>query len=157
MRNAIKPSVFALGFVASVVASSPSAALNLSADFCTSDDNCAIIQIENQSTTTVKKVNITQEKTDGACSKKSETISQNLAGGMGGTGEVVYARFKMKCQYKVKFVTTSGCVGDKTAHFKTGNFPDKYNAVKLKEGCGTLRTKKTVVDVGGDSSGILAQ
>lgn len=157
MRYAIKPSVFALSFVASAVASSPSVALKLSADFCSSGDNCTTIQIENQSTTTVKKVNITQEKTDGACSKKSETISQNLAGGMGGTGEVVYAKFNKKCQYKVKYVTTSGCIGDKTAHFKAGNFPGKYNAVKLKNGCGTLRTKKTLTDVGGESNGILAQ
>ena len=118
------------------------------ANFCTSETaDCESIRIENQAPVTVTKVNLTQEKTDGACAKKEETISQNLSGTITGSfGEFVLAKFDRSCQYKVKFVTTSGCTGDKTAHFKVGNFPLKYNAVVLKGGCGTLKTSKTIID-----------
>ena len=138
-----------LAFAFSICAKSTAVA-NTAAEFCAQySDGCTRIKIFNQSATTVTKVNVTQEKTDGACEKKEESINQNLAGWAGDGGEAVFARILKTCQYKVKYVTTSGCIGDKTAYFKVGNFPGKYNAVKLKGGCGTLSTKKyTTIDAG---------
>ena len=124
-------------------ASLATAASSVGAEFCeSSDDNCAKIQIKNTASATVTKVNVTQQTTDGACEKKEETISRNLTGGIGGSGESVYARFVTSCTYKIKYVTTSGCSGDKEAYFKAGNFPGKYNFVKLKGDCGHLETTK---------------
>ncbi|MEO1189358.1 MAG: hypothetical protein AAFW60_09805 [Pseudomonadota bacterium] len=112
-------------------------------NFCTDADNCKTIYVQNNAAVTVNKVNITQQKGDDSCeSGLKETVKRDMAGG---TGIIKGQSYNFSaipdCTYKVKFVTTNGCTGDKTTHFRRSDFEAGKNIVKLSGPCGWLKTK----------------
>ena len=126
------------------VAAGLSGAAFADGDFCGDAGSCRDMGVYNRSAALVTSVVITQEKTDGACTLDERKFTKNLNGlggeNMDGDGFTVSAN--TKCKYKIKFKTTSGCTGDKTAHMKPGNFAENKTYVELKNGCGTLDTRK---------------
>jgi len=112
-------------------------------NFCIDADNCKTIYVQNNAAVTVKKVNITQQKGDESCeSGLKETVKRDMAGGTGFIkGQSYNFSAIPDCTYKVKFVTTSGCTGDKTTHFRRSDFEAGKNIVKLSGPCGWLKTK----------------
>lgn len=114
-----------------------------STDFCGDAAKCWSVDIENNSSVTVTKVKVTQEKTDGACEKDERSYSQNLAGNAGSStgGDALALTVNKACKYKVKFTTTSGCTGDKVAHIGPKKFAENAELVELVGGCGTLTAR----------------
>ncbi|MEM9572427.1 MAG: hypothetical protein AAF996_13265 [Pseudomonadota bacterium] len=112
-------------------------------NFCTTATNCKTIYVQNNAAVTVKKVNITQQKGDDSCeSGLKKTVSRDMAGGTGIIkGQSYNFSANPDCKYKVKFVTTSGCTGDKTTHVRRSDFEAGKNIVKLSGPCGWLKTK----------------
>ncbi len=112
-------------------------------NFCDGSEKCWDLSVENNSSVTVTKVKITQEKTDGACDKDERSYSQNLAGNAGSStgGDTLELIVDKACKYKVKFSTTSGCTGDKVAHIGPKKFAENAETVELVGGCGTLAAR----------------
>lgn len=114
------------------------------ADFCSPDKTCnGLLLIQNKSSATVTSVRIKQESTNGACTTQSETINQNLIGGVAGKagGSQYKVTVDYGCKYKVSFSTTKGCAGDTTMHIGPKQFADN-NTVRLIGDCGTLDTRR---------------
>lgn len=112
-------------------------------NFCGAATDCKTIYVQNNAAVTVRKVNITQQKGDESCeSGLKKTVKRDMAGG---TGIIKGQSYNFSaipdCTYKVKFVTTSGCTGDKTTHFRRSDFEAGKNIVKLSGPCGWLKTK----------------
>lgn len=114
-------------------------------DFCNSEDGCSdalTVYIENNASVTVTSVNITQEKGDASCQKVKKNVSRNSAGGTGiEPGQSFRISVNSLCKYKVVYKTTKGCTGDKATHIGPSDFASLKETVKLKNACGTLKTK----------------
>lgn len=115
------------------------------AAFCDiAESNCVKAYLENVASVTVKSTNITEQQGADFCTSGKKTISKNLTGGTKLTpGEEVIFYADKRCKYKVKFVTTSGCIGDKTTHISPQDFMDYDKVARIEGGCGTLKTKTT--------------
>lgn len=114
------------------------------ASFCGSGQSCLGLKVSNNSSALVTSVKLTQESTNGACTKEAHNVSQNLAGIAGGSGAGGGQSFTIgvntACQYKVKYKTTSGCMGKKTAHMTPKKFAAGQTYVDLSGSCGSLET-----------------
>jgi len=137
----------ALPCLAMLAASSPATAQitgdygasNPDIDFCVEGGACDRMTIRSRASVAVLKTNITQQSTDGACENIEKVLKRNLSQ----SGAQAVVNFDPNCKYKVRFNTTSGCIGDKTAYMKVGQIED-YDGIELKGGCGTLKARKYV-------------
>ncbi|MEM9572426.1 MAG: hypothetical protein AAF996_13260 [Pseudomonadota bacterium] len=113
------------------------------AAFCEYGENhCVRAYLENVASVTVKSTNITEQEGADFCTSGKKTVSKNLTGGTKLTpGEEVVFYADDRCKYKVKFVTTSGCIGDKTTHISPNDFASGEKVARIEGGCGTLKTK----------------
>lgn len=114
------------------------------ASFCGVDQTCLGLKVINNSSALVTSVKLTQESTSGACTKDARRVTRNLAGIAGGSGggggESFTIGVNTACQYKVKYKTTSGCTGNKTAHMTVKKFAAGQTYVDLSGSCGSLET-----------------
>ena len=129
---------------AALIASAGVAAADLP-NFCTDDDQCVEVYVQNKASVTVTSVKIKQQSGPNNCeSGEEKTISGNLAGGAPAfPGEGVWFNVDPMCKYKIVFKTTSGCTGDKTTHFYPDDLKKTDVGAKLTGACGTLKTKTT--------------
>ncbi len=122
-------------------------ASNPDVDFCVEGGPCDRMTVRSRASVAVLKTKITQQSTDGACRNTAKTLKRNLSQ----SGAQAVVNFDPNCQYKVRFSTTSGCIGDKTAYMKVGQIED-YDGIELKGGCGTLKARKYIKS---GSSGVI--
>jgi hypothetical protein len=120
---------------------------NAKVSFC-EGDSCGHILIINFADVIVTRVNITQEPGPNNCEKIKKTNEQNLLKNSSIVGEDrVEISVSKQCRYKIKFVTSKGCVGDKVGHVEPGQIKfDGRNVVALVNSCGTLKVKVTSQD-----------
>ncbi|MBI1181596.1 MAG: hypothetical protein GC201_13675 [Alphaproteobacteria bacterium] len=115
---------------------------------CKPTRQCLEATIENRSWSVVEKVKIDQ-RTDNQCKSDSQVHTANLRKGHGFTGY-----FNAGCTYKVTYVTTKGCGGDKDGLVKPEDLekyvvendalakPMSVLVVQLENDCGSLKVKK---------------
>lgn len=136
-----------LSIIGAVFAASAGAAAADLPNFCTDDDQCVEVYVQNKASATVTSVKIKQQSGPNNCeSGEEKTISGNLAGGTPGfPGEGVWFHVDPMCKYKIVFKTTSGCTGDKTTHFYPDDLKKEDFGAKLTGACGTLKTKTSTL------------
>jgi len=136
-----------LSIIGAVFAASAGVATADLPNFCTDDDQCVEVYVQNKASATVTSVKIKQQSGPNSCqSGEEKTISGNLAGGTPGfPGEGVWFHVDPMCKYKIVFKTTSGCTGDKTTHFYPDDLKKEEFGAKLTGACGTLKTKTSTL------------
>lgn len=128
----LKKAVF-LSFASIALLGSASAELKTS--YC-DVGKCSKVKIKNNATVVVKSVTIIQQPTDGQCTKDERKISENLTRGFSHM-----IRVRDDCKYTVKFKTTSGCTGDKSAKLTPKKLQKAKDQVELTGACGSLKIK----------------
>jgi hypothetical protein len=120
------------------------AADNLKFSFCTdATESCVTVPVWNIASVTVTKVNVTQKSSDIAeCEKIQKTSKQNMPGGDGPASGKFTFKGDAACKYEIKYVTTSGCIGDKDIHIGPEDM-EKGKSVYLDRSCGNLSSYAT--------------
>ena len=107
-------------------------------DFCTRQAPCVMSRTSNQSQKTMKSVTITQQPTNGACTKVKRKIDRKLRS---------YEDFRVKvnptCKYTIEFNAGSGCKGDKKAYLTPEKFKERRVNAHIKGKCDHLKTSVT--------------
>lgn len=106
-------------------------------DFCIEGKACSKMVLRSRASVVTTNTKITQESTNGSCIAETRTLKRNLSK----SGANATVNIDPTCQYKVKFNTTSGCTGDKTAHMRPDDL-ESVTGIELRGGCGTLKTSK---------------
>jgi len=131
-----------VGLVLSSFAAGPvpvSAADNLKFSFCTdATEVCTTVKVINDSSVVVTSVKVTQKSNrEAGCAKLSKRSKENMPGGGGfDTGKFTF-KADASCEYRIKYSTTRGCIGDKKANLKPPQI-DAGKSVYLSRGCGGL-------------------
>lgn len=113
-----------------------------SKNFCGEISDCRKIRISNEASVLVTSVTVTQQPTDGACTKDQRHYGQNLRSANKNLSADAFNIFvNPACKYKIKYKTTPGCIGDKTGYLTSQKFADLANYVALKKACGSLKVK----------------
>lgn len=126
----------------SVFAIPVSAAAFADRDFCGGIPDCRKVKISNEAAVVVTSVTITQQPTDGVCTKDKRKFSQNVRSADESLNAEAFNIFaNPNCKYKIKYSTTAGCIGDKTGYLTPRKFADLADYVALKKSCGRLKVK----------------
>lgn len=146
MQRSLKTLAFALTSAAVMtLMGGPSQAQNVNdygadnpdIDFCIEGKACNKMVLRSRASVITTNTKITQESTNGTCTEETRTLKRNLSK----AGANAAVNIDPTCQYKVKFNTTKGCTGDKTAHMRPGDL-ESVTGIELRGGCGTLKTSK---------------
>lgn len=114
-------------------------------NFC-DGSSCVVGTVSNASGIIVQRVKVTQKPSDG-CSELEKVHEGNLIDPVSDALTAEQLRDKRsfdvsldpKCGYHFKFVTSSGCTGDKDAQLTPDKLAKGEADVKLRGGCGTLK------------------
>jgi hypothetical protein len=111
-----------------------------SLDFCTAGANCVTLNAQNTASVTVQSVKVRQlPNSTAGCLAEEKRHTANLRGGSYGDWFEIEAN--KACDYKITFVTSDGCTGDKTATLTTTLVADGYVVAIMNQACGSLATK----------------